>query len=359
VRQSLTAKNLKKIDKSGMLDLLLDFPLQCRAALNIAASVKLLFERRDFGKIVFFGMGGSAIGADLARSYLYFGCRNPLCVLREYEVPGYVDSSTLAFVSSYSGNTKETLNAYREVKEKGASIIAISSDGALRDYASRDGVTFVQLPAGLPPRAAFGYSSIIPLCILAKLGLIEDLSASINQMADLLEGLRNNNLNPNIPQKDNIAKSIALKLYNKFVVIYSGSLYFDICVTRLRSQLAENAKALSSSHLFPEVIHNEVVGWQNPGKIIKNFAVVLLRDKDMHPYVAKAMDLVKEILNKEENIDMIEIWSRGEGILSRIFSLIYIGDFISFYLAALYGVDPFPTEKITYIKEQLKKVHSP
>ena len=353
--QSLSLKNLKKFDKSGMLDLLLDFPLQCKAAINIAQNSKLLFDKRDFKKIVFFGMGGSAIGADLARSYLYFGCKDPFCVLREYEVPDYVDSSTLAFVSSYSGNTKETLNAYKEAKQKGATIIAISSDGSLREEALKDNISFVQLPSGHPPRTALGYSSIIPLYILSQLGVIKDIKTSVNKMVCVLEELRNNNLNPNVAQKDNIAKSIALKLFNKFVIIYSGSLFFDVCVTRLRGQLAENAKALSSSHLFPEVIHNEIVGWQNPKKIIKNFAVIVLRDQKMHPYVAKSMDIMRDILKKEEGIQMIEIWSHGEDLLSRIFSLIYTGDFISYYLAILYGVDPSATPKINYLKEELSK----
>jgi len=359
VRQGLTLKNVKKFDKSGMLDLLLDFPLQCKAAIRIAQDTRLLFEKRDFKKIVFFGMGGSAIGADLARSYLYFGCKDPFCVLREYEVPDYVDSSTLAFVSSYSGNTKETLNAYKEAKARGATIIAASSDGALKDYAQSDSVTFVQLPSGQPPRTALGYSSIIPLYLLAQLGLIEDIRPSVHQMIGVLEELRATCLEPGIPQNDNIAKSIALKLHNKFTVIYSGSLYFDICVTRLRGQIAENAKALSSSHLFPEVVHNEIVGWQNPRKVIKNFAVVLLRDSQMHPYVAKSMDIMKDILRREEGIEMIEVWSRGEDLLSRIFSLIYIGDFISYYLAILYGVDPSATPKINYLKEQLSKEFQP
>lgn len=355
MRQSLNLANIKKIDKSQMLDLLLDFPLQCKAAVTIADNIKLLFEKRDFKKIVFFGMGGSAIGADLARSYLYFGCTDPFCVLREYEVPDYVDASTLVFISSYSGNTKETLNSYKEAREKKATIIAITSGGALKLNAIRDNVSFVELPAGLPPRTAIGYSSVILLCILAKLGLIDDVSSSVHEAVKVMEELRDKCLSPAIAQADNIAKSVAAKLFNKFAVIYSGSLYFDICVTRLRGQLAENAKALSSGHLFPELIHNEIVGWQNPRKVIKNFAVVVLRDAQMHPYVKKSMDIMKEILKKEEGIETLEIWSRGDSLLSRIFSLIYIGDFISFYLAILYGIDPSATPKINYMKEQLSK----
>jgi glucose/mannose-6-phosphate isomerase len=354
VRGSLNLKNIKKLDKSNMLDLLLDFPLQCQTAQELAKTAKILFTKRDFTKIVFCGLGGSAIGADLARSYLYFESNSPIVVCREYDLPAYVDNSTLVFISSYSGNTEETLSAYQQAKEKGAYLIAISSGGTLKEYAQKDRITFVQVPQGLPPRCALGYLSIIPLCLLSRLGLVKDINHCLNQMAGVLEDLKNKCLKPRIARKDNIAKSIALKLFNKFVVVYSGSVHFDVAVTRLRGQLNENSKTLASSHLFPEMNHNEIVGWQNPEKLFKNFIVVMLRDKGMHPRVAKRMDITREIIGKEAAA--IEVWSRGEGLLSRIFSLIYIGDFASFYLAMLYGIDPTPVERISRIKDKLSRV---
>lgn len=354
MRRGLALGNIKKLDKSGMLDLLLDFPAQCTAAKAIAENTKLLFENKDFNKIVFAGMGGSAIGGDLVRSYLYFECKTPILVLREYTLPAYVDSSTLVFISSYSGNTEETLSAYASAKEKGSILIVVSSGGALKECAVKDNVTFIEIPKGLPPRCALGYLSIIPLCVLAKLGMIKDVSPSLNQSIEVLEELKDKNLNPCIGLKDNIAKSLAVKLFNKFAIIYTGSLHFDICATRLRGQLAENAKALSSSHVFPEMNHNEIVGWQNPKKLFKNFAVVMLRDKAMHQRVARRMDITGGIIRKE-GVELIEIWSRGEDLLSRIFSLIYIGDFISYYLAILYGIDPTPVERVTYLKKELAK----
>lgn len=350
--QSEGLKNIKKIDKSNMLDLLLDFPLQLKVAQDLAKKADILFEKREFKKIVFTGLGGSAIGADLVRSYLYFESQIPITVIREYELPCYVDNSTLVFVSSYSGNTEETLSVYHQAKEKGCNIIAISSGGKLQEYAKNDKVSFIQIPQGLPPRCALGYLSVLPLCILAKLGLIKNPSTSINQAVSVLEELRKN-INPGISQKDNIAKYIAVKLLNKFTVIYSSSIHFDVVGLRLRGQLNENSKSLASSHVFPEMNHNEIVGWQNPKKLFKNFVVVMLRDKDMHPRVAKRMDITSEIL-KKEGVSLVEIWSRGEDLLSRIFSLIYIGDFISYYLAILYGIDPTPVERVTYLKEQLK-----
>ncbi len=354
MRKGLTSKIIKKIDKSDMLGLLLDFPLQCKAAADIGRRATLLFEKREVSKIIFAGLGGSAIGADLVRSYLYFESKIPIIVCREYELPAYVDSKTVVFISSYSGNTEETLSAYASAKEKGATLIAISSGGTLKEYAQKDKVSFIEIPKGLAPRCALGYLSIIPLCLLAKMGLIKDMDPSIAEVIKVLEEIKRKNINPNIGQKDNIAKSVALKLLHKFTVIYSASVHFDICTTRFRGQLAENAKALASAHVFPEMNHNEIVGWQNPKKLFKNFVVILLRDKEMHPRVAKRMDITKDILEKE-GILVMEIWSRGEGLLSRIFSLIYIADFISYYLAVLYGIDPTPVERITYLKKELAK----
>jgi glucose/mannose-6-phosphate isomerase len=352
--RSLNLKDIKKIDKSNMLDMLLDFPLQCKVSQDLAKKANILFEKRDFTKVVFAGLGGSAIAGDLVRSYLYFESRLPIIVCREYELPAYVDSSTLVFISSYSGNTEETINAYNQAKEKGAYIIVISCGGTLREYATLYKVTFIQIPPGLPPRCALGYLSIIPLCILAKLGLIKDQGCAIGEVVGVLEDLRNRLLKPKIGMKDNISKQIAAKLFNKFGVIYSSSIHFDVAVTRLRGQLNENSKSLASSHLFPEMNHNEIVGWQNPKKLFKNFMVLMLRDNQMHPRVAKRMDITEDILKKED-VTTLEIWSHGKDLLSRIFSLIYIGDFISYYLAILYGIDPTPVERVTYLKEQLKE----
>lgn len=351
---SLNSKTIREKDKSDMLGLLLDFPQQCRNAHEIAKMANIMFTQADFKKVVFSGLGGSAIGADLVRSYLFFKSKLPISVCREYELPAYVDSSTLVFACSYSGNTEETLSAFQQAKEKGAALILVSSDGKLKEYAQKDNLTFIEIPQGLPPRCALGYLSIIPLVILSRLGLVEDVTVALNQVATVLEGLRKNNLNPNIAQKDNIAKYVAAKLLNKFTVIYSASVHFDVTAIRLRGQLSENSKSLASSHLFPEMNHNEIVGWENPKKLFKNFAVVMLRDKGMHPRVAKRMDISREILKKEK-VGVIEIWSRGEDLLSRIFSLIYIGDFISFYLAILYGIDPTPVDRVTYLKNQLAK----
>lgn len=356
MKRSLTLKNIKKIDSSGMLAVLLDFPLQCNQALCIAKGIRLAAEKKDIKRVVFAGVGGSAIGAELVKSYLYLESRIPIAVVREYELPEYIDHETLVFISSYSGNTEETLSAYNQAKDKGAFLIAISSGGKLKDFTENDKVHFVRIPEGLPPRYALGHLSIIPLYILYKLGLISDVEPAINQAIKVLQDLKSNSLNPYIGQKDNISKYIAAKLYNKFPVVYSSSMHFDVVATRFRNQINENAKALASSYVFPEMNHNEVMGWQNPKRIFKDFVVLMFRDKlGAHKHVNKGMDIVRDLL-KKEGVDILEAWSRGESLLSRIFSLIYIGDFASFYLAILYGVDPAPVDRIAYVKNKLREL---
>lgn len=337
--------------------MLLDFPGQCAAAREIGKEAKVLFENRPFNAVVFAGVGGSSIGAQLVNSYLYSSSKAPINVCREYKLPAYVNDSSCVFVLSYSGNSQEAISAYDQARKNNAAVVVISSGGKLKERAASDKVTFIQIPGSLPPRYAIGYLSIIPICILNRLGLAGDSSQEVQEAIEALEGLRNGCLAPSIAVKDNIAKFIAGKLLNRFPVIYSSSLNFQAAAERLRGQINENAKSLAGSNFFPEIGHNEIVGWKNPSRLLKNSSVLMLRDDSMPRQVALAMDTFKEIL-REEEVPVWEVWSRGRGLLARIFSLVYIGDFISFYLAILYGVDPAPTERIDYLKNKLQQESS-
>lgn len=310
---------------------------------------------KNFKQIVFAGIGGSAIAADLVRSYAYFESSVPIIVVRDYELPAYVDSSTLVFISSYSGNTIETLNAYSLAKEKKAEIICISSGGSLKETANKDSTVFIELPQGLPARCALGFLSIIPLSVLAELGLIKDITGPVDETIKVLNDLMQHHLNPALELKDNIARFIAGKLFGKFAVIYSGFIHFDTVGMRLRGELAENAKILSSCHTFPEAGHNEIMGWQRDRGILKDFTVLMLRDKFMDQRVARAMELAKRII-QEQGFGVFDIWSQGKSLLSRMFSLIYIGDFISYYLAIMSDIDPTPIDKVEYLKNELSAI---
>jgi glucose/mannose-6-phosphate isomerase len=347
-------KAVERCDKSKMIDLIESFPEQCADAKRIAAAFELPkgFKTR-YENIICTGLGGSAIGADLVRSYIADEVKTPLVVNRNYTLPAFAGSETLVITSSYSGNTEETLSAYKDAKAKGASVIAITSGGELEKLARLDRVPSLVIPKGFPPRCALGYSFIPVLMLMAKLGVINDRSKAIDEMIVLLKSMRDD-LGRKRAERSNLAKRLAKSLYMKFPVIYGGQDHIDSVVTRWRGQIAENSKTLSSSHVFPEMNHNEIVGWEHPKALLKKFIVVCLRDREDHPRTARRMDVTRAIL-KKNGVKIVEVSSLGKGLLARMFSLIYIGDFTSFYLAVLNGGDPTPVERVTYLKNELAK----
>jgi glucose/mannose-6-phosphate isomerase len=205
----------------------------------------------------------------------------------------------------------------------------------------------------MPPRCAVGYTSIIPLKLLARLGLIKPKAAATAETIAILEKLRDAKLGPQVPLKNNSARQAALRLRDKFVAVYAPSLYFEAAATRFRGQLNENAKALAGVGLFPEMAHNEIEGWHNPGRKNSSCAAVFLRDKYAHPRVNRRMEIVGKMLRRQK-VEVVELSSSGRGLLARIFSFVYAADFSSYYLALLYGVDPSKTEKIEQLKQALK-----
>ena len=349
-------KRIEKYDESNMLELIESFPQQCRDAKRIGDEFELPQGfKRSYKNIVCTGLGGSAIGADLARSYIAEDAGVPVLVNRNYALPNFVNGDTLVIVSSYSGDTEETLSAYHEAVSKGSNIIVITSGGKLERAAEEDGLPCLTIPKGFPPRCALGYSFFPLLTVLARIGVIKDQAGSIDDAIRNLRKLKNFRIGYKIPCKDNPAKKMAAAIFGKLPVIYGSSDHIDAVVTRWRGQLAENSKTLSSGHLFPEMNHNEIVGWENPRKALKECVAIILRDAADHPRISRRMDATRNLL-KREKIKVLEVFSSGPGLLARIFSLVYVGDFVSFYLAILNGIDPTPVEKITYLKKELAKI---
>jgi glucose/mannose-6-phosphate isomerase len=349
-------KAIEKYDESSMLELIESFPEQCQDAKRLGDEFELPREyNRSYKNIVCAGVGGSAIGADLARSYIAEAAQIPVSVNRGYGLANFVTKDTLVIASSYSGNTEEALSAYREAISRGSGIIAITSGGKLEKAAKEDGFPCLMVPEGFPPRCALGYSFFPLLAVFAKIGVIKDQSASIDDAIHNLRKLKDSRIGYKIPRKNNPAKKMAVEIFGKFPVIYAGQDHMDAVVTRWRGQLAENSKTLSSGGLFPEMNHNEIMGWENPKIAIKECVAVVLRDADDHPRISKRMDVTRKILMRDK-VKVLEARSSGKGLLARIFSLAYLGDYVSFYLAILNGIDPTPVEKITYLKKELAKI---
>lgn len=350
-------KKIEKYDESSMLELIESFPEQCQDADCIGNEFELPkeFTARQYKNIVCAGVGGSAIGADLVRSYIAEDARIPVLINRNYTLPNFVTEDTLVIASSYSGNTEETISAYREAISRGSGVIAITSGGRLEKAAREDDVPCLMIPEGFPPRCALGYSFFPLLIMLSKLGVIRDQEAFISDAIHNLRRLRDSRLGYKVPRKNNPAKKMAVEIFGRFPVIYGSSDHIDAIVTRWKGQFAENSKVLSSGNLFPEVNHNEIAGWENPKDLLKECVAIILRDAADHPRISKRMDVTKRILKKEKMM-VLETASSGKELLARMFSLIYMGDFVSFYLAILNGIDPTPVDKITYLKKELAKI---
>lgn len=347
-------KNIRGIDKSGMLDILLDLPRQCERAIGAADAFKLPpdYSTKRFDKIFFTGLGGSAIGGDIVKTYLSRQIGIPIIVNRNYDVPMFVDKNTLSFVCSYSGQTEETLSAYKQIKQKGSKIIIVTSGGALADISRKDKIPSVLIPGGIPPRAAIGYMGIIPLVALSNINLIKNQDKNLKEAVNVLDYLKENMLDTHIPAPKNIAKNIASRIFGKFIIIYAAEDFLGGVVTRMRQELEENSKVLCMERVFPEMNHNEITGWEDVKNISKDFAVIFLRDKDEHPRTRRRIEISKELIERKTK-NIIEVCSIGESLLARTYSLIYIGTFISFYLAVLNNVDPMPVNNVTYLKKRL------
>ncbi|MCX5715774.1 MAG: bifunctional phosphoglucose/phosphomannose isomerase [Candidatus Omnitrophica bacterium] len=345
-------KFIRGLDKSDMLGLLTGFPAQLKNASVI--NIPDLDAGTEFSNIVFSGVGGSAIGGDIVKCAIIDEIKIPFLVNREYRTPAFVGPETLFFASSYSGNTEETIGAYKEELKKKARIIAITTGGEIEKMARKDGFPVVKLPAGMPPRAAVGYSFVPALNVLSKMGLISDKKNDIKETADLVGGLRDDSVGPDVPAGKNPAKDIASLLYGRSCAVYGGSQHLDCAVLRWRNQFEENSKALASSHFLPEMDHNEIMGFSHPAKALKDTVVVFLKDRGDHPRIKDRIEITASVIKASVH-KVIEAESKGNSLIARICSLICMGDFVSFYLAILNGEDPTPVDEITYLKNELAK----
>ena len=345
-------KTTREKDKSNMLQILLDFPRQWKEAWEIARQFSFPQYKR-LNKIVVTGLGGSAIGGDLLRSYLGGQIKVPIFVNRNYSLPGFVDEDTLLFAVSYSGNTEETISAYQKAIERRAKVMAITSGGKLRDLCRSDGVPPILIPPGMPPRTAIGYLFLPMLIALVETGLIEDKTKEIEETISLLEELRKG-WEPSSQLSRNQAKELAQRLPGKLILIY-GSDHLEAVCLRWKTQINENSKSLAYPVAFPELNHNEIVGWEGMEELRGKIEVIILRDMGEPDRIKSRIEITKSVIGDRPS-EVEEVWSQGDSILARLFSLIYLGDWVSFYLAILQGVDPTPVKPIELLKKRLAEV---
>ncbi|MGA7159925.1 MAG: bifunctional phosphoglucose/phosphomannose isomerase [Bacteroidota bacterium] len=349
----MTPEDIAQYDPSGMRSLIFHFPKQVEEAVAIGEAARIKFPISKIDNIVVSGLGGSAIGGDLLRSYLAGEIAVPIAVSRNYFLPEYVGERSLVIVSSYSGNTEETISSHHDAVKRRAKVFCITSGGAVKQFAGKRKQPVIEIPGGLPPRAALGYSFFPTLIVLSKLGFFKSKKKEINETIALLK--KKAGLYGDLASQENLSLRIAQTLHGKLPVIYSSVERFDTVNVRWRGQFSENAKTLAYGHVFPELNHNEIVGWEVLKDSMKKIHVVILRDAEDNPRIQLRMNITKGII-RDFAAGITEVQSEGKSVLARMFSLLYLGDWLSFYLAMLNGVDPTPVKKIDFLKNELAKV---
>lgn len=326
-----------------MKDLVNAFPAQLSEALTIADKARLKKIDRPIRNVLITGLGGSGIGGTIFQDITSKRSPVPILVNKEYFIPAFVDEHTLVIVSSYSGNTEETLSAFKIALEKKAQIICISSGGEVVELAKKYDLDYIQIPGGNPPRAALAYSLVQLIRIGEEYGLCE--KGTLQKFNEAVGFLKKEWADVQEKTKE-LAKSIS----NTIPVIYTVAGYEGIAV-RMRQQINENGKMLCWHHVIPEMNHNELVGWKESSS--RN-AVIILRNTDDFDRVQTRIGICKEIIqNYTDNIQ--EVFSKGNNEIERMLYFIVFGDWLSVFLAEEKGVDPTEVRVIDHLKGELAK----
>lgn len=341
-------ERIQQVDSQNMWQKLVDYPRQWDEAMELTRDLELEVDRDRISNICLVGMGGSATGPEMLRAYCYDRCPYPVQVIRHYELPAWVDERTLCIACSYSGNTEETLSALEQSRELGAQAVAITSGGEMRLQAAREGFDYIKIPGGIPTRSALGYMFVPLYRIFQYLGLAESGDDILKQCRDFLDEQNGLFSNP----ADNEALNLAEELNDTLPIFYADAVNLEPVAHHWRSQFEENAKTLSYGNTMPEMTHNEIVGWERIVHLTGRLSVVMLKDENDNPRVKRRMEIVEELI-EDQAASLHILKSRGGNRLTRMFSLIQLADWTSFYLAVLSNVDPTPVTKIDLLKSKL------
>ncbi len=323
-----------------MRELIAGFADQIDHAVSIALNTSFKHTGGSIDNVVVTGLGGSGIGGRIVAQLVQDRSEVPIVVNNDYLLPAFVSSKTLVVVSSYSGNTEETVSAMMEALRKGARVVCITSGGEVAQLANNHHLDVVSIPGGQPPRSQFGYSSIALLRIFAAYGIdpscfegAEKLGAFIRKYSQMNEAK---------------AREIAGEMDGRIPILYSESRNEGIAI-RWRQQINENSKQLCWHHVYPEMNHNELVGWEGGDQ---RFVVLMLRTDDDHPRSVARMNITEPMM-ADKGAKVVNVLARGKNRLERSFDLIHLGDWLSLILAENNAIDPVSIVAIDYLKNTL------
>jgi len=321
-----------------------DFTNHLKEAMEIGGSSDLSTSNKSFNNILICGLGGSGIGGTIVNDLVSPKTTIPILVTKDYSVPNFVNENTLVIVSSYSGNTEETIYALEKCMNRNSEICIVTSGGKLKTIAQETNLNHILIPGEHPPRAMFGYAFTELFYVLNHYGIIDDsFQTDFEKSIELLD-----------KEKADIqsqAMRLAKKMYKQTPVIYVAQGFEGVAI-RFRQQINENSKMLCWHHVVPEMNHNELLGWRTN---VDNLSVVYFRNKSDYERNQIRMDINKKVISKYTS-NISEVWSKGNSIIEKTLYHINLGDWVSWYLSEMNNVDAIEIDVINFLKGELAKV---
>lgn len=341
---------LARLDPSGLRNRLGALPGHCQEAWQQARGLGSSNEWSRINKVIIGGMGGSAIAGDLIADLAALQKTAPVIVVRDFSLPFSLDQNSLFIGCSHSGSTEETLSLFAQARQQGALLLAIAGGGNLLMEATAAGIPSLTINAPGEPRSAVGYNLMLLLGALSKFGILKADEAEVEAAIRALQ-TQVSQLSEDVPVRDNLAKQIALELPDKLILVYGGGPFTGMA-RRWKTQLNENAKAWSFFETLPELLHNSVEAFNTTSEGLPDKFVLVLRPTIENDDLQSRYRVVAELL-KQSSIPN-RIIDAGQGTpLAQMLSLLALGDYVSYYLAMLHGVDPSPIPAINRGKKLL------
>lgn len=341
------------LDSEDVLGAVEDLAEQCRDAWEIGTAARGLPDGDGVDSVIVLGMGGSGVSGDVVASVIEPRFDFPFRVVKSYgPLPAWVGRNTLVFAVSYSGSTEETVASMQEAHDRGARLVTISSGGPLARMASDLGSAHVAIPAGKQPRASLGYLTLPILAVLQSVGLIAGMADEVDEAVAVLADVAKR-CHRSVESGENPAKKLALALRGKIPIIYGAYGATATAAMRFKCDLNEYGKSPAFWNFFPELNHNEIVGWTGLRDVTgAHMVIVLLRDPDEHPRIALRFEITRRLIEPGA-ADVVELHSEGSSPLARLLSLILVTQLASIYVGLAHGVDPGPVAVIEELKAEL------
>jgi glucose/mannose-6-phosphate isomerase len=337
---------VKEYDPQNQFDVLKNSYKQIEFAWNNQFNLSKV-KKENFNKIVVTGLGGSAISGDLIQNYLNKELNLPYYVNRNYFLPKFADKNTLLIVSSYSGNTEETLSVFNEAIKIGCSTVCITTGGKAGEIASDNKIPVIKIQPGYQPRYALGLSFFSLLRVLQELKLIPDQSETVNKIINIWK-----NKSIEFSAENNTAFNLAKSLIGFIPIIYSAADITSAAGYRLKCQFNENSKLHAFHNVIPELNHNEIIGWESFAEKQLQTKLITILDEEYSSQIKRRFEITAELAAKN-GAEIIIIKSEEKEFKLRLLDLIYLVDWISYYLAVLRGFDPTEIENINILKKRL------